>query len=96
MRMCNSSIMIYNLRSIGVLAQLGERQVRNLEGSRHPGDVGSSALIAFSRMYLFLHFPTDVLCGIIFGVILGFAADKLCDFIAKKKETGSFSDSTNC
>ena len=54
-----------------------------------------SALIAFSRMYLFLHFPTDVLCGIIFGIVLGFAADKLCDFIAKKKETDSSSDSTN-
>ena len=54
-----------------------------------------SALIAFSRMYLFLHFPTDVLCGIIFGMLLGFAADKLCDFIAKKKEAESPSDSTN-
>ena len=54
-----------------------------------------SSLIAFSRMYLFLHFPTDVLCGIIFGIVLGIAADKLCDFIAKKKETDSSSDATN-
>ena len=48
-----------------------------------------AALIAFSRMYLFLHFPTDVLCGIIFGIILGFAADKLCDFIAEKRKIRS-------
>ncbi len=48
-----------------------------------------AAVIAFSRMYLFLHFPTDVLCGIILGIALGFAADKLCDHFAKKKETRS-------
>ena len=46
-----------------------------------------AALIAFSRMYLFLHFPTDVLCGIILGVIIGIAADKICDIVAKRKET---------
>ena len=45
-----------------------------------------AALIAFSRMYMFLHYPTDVLCGIIFGVILGIAADKICDIVAKRKE----------
>ena len=44
-----------------------------------------AALIAFSRMYLFVHFPTDVLCGIILGVILGIAAVKICDGIAKRK-----------
>lgn len=43
-----------------------------------------AALVAFSRLYLFLHFPTDVLCGIILGVALGFAAVKLCELAAKK------------
>ena len=38
-----------------------------------------AALIAFSRMYLFLHFPTDVLCGIILGIVMGFVAVKICD-----------------
>lgn len=28
-----------------------------------------AVLIAFSRMYLFVHYPTDVLCGSIFGVL---------------------------
>ena len=35
---------------------------------------------------MFLHFPTDVLCGIIFGIILGIAADKICDVVAKRIE----------
>ncbi len=38
-----------------------------------------AALIAFSRMYLFLHFPTDVLCGVILGIVLGIASVKICD-----------------
>ena len=34
-----------------------------------------AALIAFSRLYLFLHFPTDVLAGIALGVALGLLAN---------------------
>ena len=30
-----------------------------------------AALIAVSRMYLFIHFPTDVLVGIILGIVSG-------------------------
>lgn len=51
-----------------------------------------AALIAFGRMYLFLHFPTDILCGIILGVILGIAADKICDRISKRKEKRAVSE----
>ena len=43
-----------------------------------------AALIAFSRLYHFLHFPTDVLFGAGMGVALGFAADRLTGFAAKK------------
>ena len=38
-----------------------------------------AALIAFSRLYLFLHFPTDVLFGIALGMALGVAASRLSD-----------------
>lgn len=31
-------------------------------------------LIAFSRMYLYVHFPTDILGGIVVGVVSGFLA----------------------
>lgn len=30
-----------------------------------------AALIAFSRMYLYVHFPTDVLCGCLLGSLCG-------------------------
>ncbi|MBQ8827851.1 MAG: phosphatase PAP2 family protein [Clostridia bacterium] len=31
----------------------------------------AASLIAFSRMYLYVHFPTDILGGIILGIIFG-------------------------
>lgn len=33
-----------------------------------------ATLIAFSRMYLYVHYPTDVLGGIICGIICGCAS----------------------
>ena len=44
-----------------------------------------AALIAFSRLYLFLHFPTDVLFGAILGIVMGIAAVKICDHVVKKR-----------
>lgn len=34
-------------------------------------------LIAFSRMYLYVHYPTDILCGIVVGLICGYVS-KIC------------------
>ena len=31
-----------------------------------------AAVIAFSRMYLFVHFPTDILGGTVLGILIGF------------------------
>ncbi len=33
-----------------------------------------AALIGLSRLYLYVHFPTDVLCGALLGILCGFAA----------------------
>ena len=33
-----------------------------------------STMIAFSRLYLYVHYPTDVLVGIVLGVLLAIAA----------------------
>lgn len=41
---------------------------RNFRGYRIPAFF-LAALIAFSRMYLFVHYPSDVLAGIILGII---------------------------
>ena len=43
-----------------------------------------AALIAFSRMYLFLHFPTDVLAGIVLGVVMGILAAWICNCVWRK------------
>ncbi len=44
-----------------------------------------ASLIAFSRMYLFLHFPTDVLTGIVFGAIMGIIAFRITACISSRR-----------
>ena len=38
-------------------------------------------IIAFSRMYLYVHYPTDVLAGLILGLVFAFASYKIVNAI---------------
>ncbi|MBR1691368.1 MAG: phosphatase PAP2 family protein, partial [Lachnospiraceae bacterium] len=44
-----------------------------------------AACIAFSRMYLFVHFPTDVLGGAVTGVVSAVAAFFLMRWFENRK-----------
>ena len=58
---------------------------------KKPGAVllAVAALIGFSRMYLFMHFPTDVLFGAVLGAALAvltvWALNSLCDWLAARR-----------
>lgn len=43
-----------------------------------------AVLIAFSRLYLYLHWPSDVLAGASLGTTLGFAAGRLMRWVEKE------------
>lgn len=44
-----------------------------------------AALIGFSRMYLFVHFPTDVLFGAVLGIVLAVLTVKVQQMLLAKK-----------
>lgn len=54
-----------------------------------------SLLIAFSRMYLYVHYPSDVLAGLILGTCLGFVGKRMLSWLEgrwsrrRQKETRS-------
>lgn len=41
-------------------------------------------IFAYSRIYLGLHYPLDIICGYLFGAMLGFLIFKLYQFAKKK------------
>ena len=52
--------------------------------------IALSALIGFSRLYLYVHDPTDVLCAMILGIGIAFAANHLVNkgpTLMNKKQT---------
>lgn len=43
-----------------------------------------ACLIAISRLYLYVHYPTDVLGGVIFGLIAGYLGYRIAGFLESK------------
>lgn len=43
-----------------------------------------SVLIGFSRLYLYVHYPTDVLAGVLLGIMIGWIGCIFTRFILKK------------
>lgn len=46
---------------------------------------GAAILMGFSRLYLFVHYPSDVIVGAIIGIICGLAAIKIVKYIKHRK-----------
>ena len=43
-----------------------------------------SAVVAYSRIYVGVHYPIDILCGMTFGAISGFIFYKLAKYLLQK------------
>jgi len=52
-----------------------------------------ATMIAVSRLYLGVHYPTDVFCGILLGIVYGIAAKAIVGAIKKRMEKSKEGDS---
>lgn len=43
-----------------------------------------AVLVAFSRLYLYVHYPTDVFCAMVLGILFGLAGYLLSGIVMKK------------
>lgn len=43
-----------------------------------------AVLIAFSRLYLYVHYPSDIIGGIVVGLIAGYAGKRIADWMEQK------------
>ncbi len=49
-----------------------------------------ACLIAFSRLYLYVHYPTDVIVSVILGTFFGFLGCWITDKIYSRKPHGRY------
>lgn len=47
-----------------------------------------AVFIAFSRLYLYVHYPTDILGGIAVGIFAGYAGNWIVNQLEKKRKEG--------
>ncbi len=47
--------------------------------------LGMAVLMGFSRLYVGVHYPTDVLCGMLVGMLAGFLGIQIVKFIDQKR-----------
>ena len=43
-----------------------------------------AAFVGLSRIYLYIHYPSDVIAGMLFGILWGFLSVCLIRFLTKK------------
>ena len=43
-----------------------------------------AVLIAFSRLYLYVHYPSDIIGGIVVGLMAGYAGKRIADWMEQK------------
>ncbi len=43
-----------------------------------------SAIVSYSRIYVGVHYPLDIFCGLVFGALAGFAFYKLARYLMKR------------
>lgn len=57
---------------------------RHLPGKLGIPSVVLAGLIGFSRLYVGVHYPTDVIAGVIMGILLSYLAEFLVNFLSEK------------
>ena len=49
-----------------------------------------SMLLAYSRIYVGVHYPLDIICGMSFGMLTGYGFYRLCLYILKRRNISKF------